>query len=116
MGATYVRVPTIQAARNMKERILRLTGERALVVVSRDDDPNLSSDSLSKQKTSELIEQFAGETGVGATSWIIGVGMLGEGVSINRLKYRIHATNIRAPLSFIQDLGRLLRRFPNEEP
>ena len=114
--ATYVRVPTIQAARKMKERILRLTGERALVVVSKDDDPNSSSNSLSKQKSSELIEQFAAEAGVGATSWIIGVGMLGEGVSINRLKYRIHATNIRAALSFIQDLGRLLRRFPDEEP
>lgn len=42
--------------------------------------------------------------------------MLGEGVSINRLKYRIHATNIRAPLSFIQDLGRLLRKFPKDKP
>lgn len=114
--ATYVRVPTIQAARKMKERILRLTGEKALVVVSKDDDPNATSNALSKQKSSELIEQFAAETGVGATSWIVGVGMLGEGVSINRLKYRIHATNIRAPLAFIQDLGRLLRRFPDEEP
>ena len=114
--ATYVRVPTIQAARKMKERILRLTGEKALVVVSKDDDPNSTSNALSKQKSSELIEQFAAETGVSATSWIIGVGMLGEGVSINRLKYRIHATNIRAFLSFLQDLGRLLRRFPNEEP
>ncbi|MEH2244683.1 hypothetical protein [Nostoc sp.] len=42
--------------------------------------------------------------------------MLGEGVSINRLKYRIHATNIRALLSFTQDLGRLLRLFPKENP
>jgi hypothetical protein len=32
------------------------------------------------------------------------------------LKYRIHATNIRAPLSFIQDLGRLLRKFPKDKP
>ena len=114
--ATYVRASTIQAARNMKERIFSLTGERALVVVSRDDDPNSNFNSLSKQKSSQLIEQFAKEVGAGATSWIIGVGMLGEGVSINRLKYRIHATNIRKQLSFIQDLGRLLRRFPDEEP
>lgn len=114
--ATYVRVPTIKAARKMKERILRLTGEQALVIVSKDDDPNSTSNSLSKQTSSEQIEQFAAEIGTGATPWIIGVGMLGEGVSINRLKYRIHATNIRAPLSFIQDLGRLLRRFPDEEP
>ncbi|MDB9305569.1 DEAD/DEAH box helicase family protein [Nodularia spumigena CS-591/12] len=43
--ATYVRVPTIAAARQMKERILSLTGEEALVVVSRDDDPNSTSNS-----------------------------------------------------------------------
>ena len=42
--------------------------------------------------------------------------MLGEGVSIKRLKYRIHATNIRASLSFMQDLGRLLRLFPKDPP
>ncbi|HBQ99298.1 MAG TPA: hypothetical protein DD761_12420 [Cyanobacteria bacterium UBA11691] len=114
--ATYVRVPTIQAARQMKERILRLTGENALVVVSKDDDPNSSSSSLSQQDSSKLIEQFASETGPTAYSWIIGVAMLGEGVSINRLKYRIHATNVRAPLSFMQDLGRLLRQFPKDDP
>ncbi|OCQ99345.1 hypothetical protein BCD64_12420 [Nostoc sp. MBR 210] len=114
--ATYVRVPTIAAARQMKERIRNLTGEDALVVVSRDDDPNSTSNSRSGQDPSEQIEQFAAETGHGARSWIIGVGMLGEGVSIRRLKYRIHATNIRAILSFMQDLGRLLRCFPENAP
>lgn len=114
--ATYIRVPKIETARKMKERIERLTNERVLVVVSKDDDPNSTSQSLSQENSSKLIEQFAQETGVGATPWIIGVGMLGEGVSIKRLKYRIHATNIQAPLSFIQDLGRLLRKFPDEEP
>jgi superfamily II DNA or RNA helicase len=112
--ATYVRVPTIQAARQMKERIRRLTGEDALVVVSRDDDP--TSNFTNRQDPTELIEGFAAETGSRATSWIIGVGMLGEGVSIPRLKYRIHATNNRALLSFMQDLGRLLRLFPKDEP
>lgn len=99
----------------MQERIRRLTGEEAVVVVSRDDDPSSNSSFLSKQNPSKLIEQFAAETGPSAKSWIVGVGMLGEGVSIKRLKYRIHATNIRALLSFMQDLGRLLRKFPNDE-
>lgn len=114
--ATYVRVPTIAAARHMKERIRRLTGEDALVVVSRNDEPNSNSNFQSGKDPSELIEQFSRETGQSARSWIIGVGMLGEGVSIKRLKYRIHATNIRASLSFIQDLGRLLRLFPEDPP
>ncbi|NEQ11230.1 MAG: hypothetical protein F6K37_36620, partial [Moorea sp. SIO4E2] len=114
--ATYVRVPTIQAAKRIKERICRLTGDDVLVVVSRDDDPNSNSNSSSNQSSSELIEKFAAETGPAARSWIVGVGMLGEGVSIHRLKYRIHATNIRAPLSFMQDLGRLLRKFPEDSP
>ncbi|HLO52152.1 MAG TPA: hypothetical protein VK211_27375, partial [Kamptonema sp.] len=85
-----------------------------LVVVSKDDEP--TSKFNSRQNPTELIETFAAETGSRARSWIIGVGMLGEGVSIPRLKYRIHATNIRALLSFTQDLGRLLRLFPKEEP
>ena len=112
--AVYVRVPTIKAARKMKERIRSLTNEEPLVVVSKDDDPNSS---FSQRKDpSKLIEEFAAETGYSARSWIIGVGMLGEGVSIKRLKYRIHATNIRASLSFMQDLGRLLRKFPEDNP
>jgi len=98
----------------MKERIRRLTNEEPLVVVSKDDDPN--SNFSQKKDPSKLIEEFAAETGRSARSWIIGVGMLGEGVSIKRLKYRIHATNIRAPLSFMQDLGRLLRKFPEDNP
>jgi hypothetical protein len=114
--ATYVRVPKIHTARQMKERIRRLTNEEALVVVSRDEEPNSSVSFQSSQNSSELIEQFAMETGSRARSWIIAVGILGEGVSIKRLKYRIHATNIRAPLSFMQDLGRLLRLFPEESP
>lgn len=114
--ATYVRVPTIAAARQMKDRIRSLTAEDALVVVSKDDDPNSTSNSRLGQDSSEQIENFAAETGQSARSWIIGVGMLGEGVSIKRLKYRIHATNIRAILSFMQDLGRLLRCFPEDDP
>lgn len=112
--ATYVRVSRVRDAYQLKERILHLTGEDALVVVSQDEDtgPNASA----SQGSSQAIEQFAKETGVTARSWIIGVGMLGEGVSIHRLKYRIHATNVRAPLAFMQDLGRLLRKFPAEEP
>jgi hypothetical protein len=115
--ATYVRVSNIPAARTMKERIKNLTGEDALVVVSKeDDDPNSNTNfSRSKEDSSKLIEGFAAETGARACSWIIGVNMLGEGVSIKRLKYRIHATNICAPLSFMQDLGRLLRLFPNQD-
>jgi len=112
--ATYVRVPTIKAAGQMKERIRCITGEDALVVVSKDDDP--TSKFNTRENPTKLIEGFAAETGLKATSWIIGVGMLGEGVSIPRLKYRIHATNIRALLSFTQDLGRLLRLFPKEDP
>lgn len=114
--ATYVRVSSIDAAGKMKQRIRSITGEDALVVVSSNDNPNSRPNSQSVQKSSQLIEEFAGETGMGARSWIIGVGMLGEGVTIKRLKYRIHATNIRAPLSFEQDLGRLLRLFPEDPP
>ena len=115
--ATYVRVSNIREARNMKKRIESLTGEEALVVVSKEsDDPNSNTNSKSKEDSSQLIESFASETGIRASSWIIGVNMLGEGVSIARLKYRIHATNVCAPLSFMQDLGRLLRLFPQDSP
>ena len=114
--ATYIRVATIRAAYQMKERIRNLTKEDALVVVSKDDNPGSNSVFSQKLDPSQLIEEFAAETGYSCRSWIIGVGMLGEGVSIRRLKYRVHATNIRASLSFKQDLGRLLRKFPNDDP
>lgn len=114
--ATYIRVTTIRAAHQLKERIRNLTGEEALVVVSKDDDLGSKSAFSQRQDPSQLIEEFAAETGYSARAWIIGVGMLGEGVSIKRLKYRIHATNIRAFLSFLQDLGRLLRIFPDNSP
>jgi superfamily II DNA or RNA helicase len=112
--ATYVRVPTILAARQMKERIRRLTAEDALVVVSKDDETDESTNLQFGKDSSEQIEQFASETGSTARSWIIGVGMLGEGVSIKRLKYRIHATNIRALLSFMQEaVETLIPAHPN---
>ena len=114
--ATYVRVSTIKAAGQMRERIRSLTGEDALVIVSSYDEPESDYSFSLKQNQSELIERFAAETGVTARAWIIGVSMLGEGISINRLKYRIHATNVRASLSFMQDLGRLLRLFPKDAP
>jgi superfamily II DNA or RNA helicase len=114
--ATYVRVSSISAARGMKDRIKSLTGEDALVVVSKEnDEPNSNTNFSSNEDSSQLIEAFASETGIRARSWIIGVNMLGEGISINRLKYRIHATNICAPLSFMQDLRRLLRLFPSQD-
>lgn len=114
--ATYIRVSTIKAAWQVKERIYRLTGEDALVVVSKDDDPNSNYSLGAKQDPSEQIEQFAHNTGSNVRTWIIGVGMLGEGISISRLKYRIHATNNRTVLGFMQDLGRLLRQFPKFNP
>ncbi len=114
--ATYLRVPTISAARDISNRIKNLTGEEVLVVVSQDDnDSNSSVKCKSQDDPSRLIEAFAAEAGFRARSWIIGVNMLGEGVSIKRLKYRIHATNICAPLAFNQDLGRLLRPFPSPD-
>jgi superfamily II DNA or RNA helicase len=114
--ATYIRVPRIETAFKMKQRIYEITGEDALIVVSQ-DDPGFDSNFAQKQlPPSTLIEDFSAETGHSCRSWIIGVGMLGEGVSIKRLKYRIHATNIRARLSFMQDLGRLLRKFPDDNP
>ncbi|MDJ0719533.1 MAG: hypothetical protein QNJ54_35820 [Prochloraceae cyanobacterium] len=113
--ATYVRVPKIETAYKMQRRIHEITNEDALVVVSQ-EDPGFNSSFVQKQDPSQLIEEFAAQRGYSATSWIVGVGMLGEGVSIKRLKYRIHATNICACLSFEQDLGRLLRKFPEDKP
>ncbi|MEL6442347.1 MAG: hypothetical protein AAFQ80_24250 [Cyanobacteria bacterium J06621_8] len=113
--ATYIRVPKIETAYKMQKRIYEITNQEALVVVSQ-DDPSFSSNFKQQGDPSQLIEYFAAETGYSATAWIIGVGMLGEGISIKRLKYRIHATNICARLSFEQDLGRLLRKFPEDNP
>lgn len=113
-AATYVRSRNIKDAYRMAERIRTITGEKALVVVSSSDEGSEYISFVNKTKPSALIKEFAEGKGAGCQSWIIGVGILGEGVSINRLVYRIHATNITQRLSFMQDLGRLLRPFPVE--
>ena len=41
--------------------------------------------------------------------WIVSVGMLKEGVDVPQLAALLYATNITAPLSWIQIVGRILR-------
>ncbi len=71
---------------------------------------------LANGRNAQNLADALGKSGKGRVFVILDeVHHSGEGVSINRLKYRIHATNICAPLSFIQDLGRLLRLFPSQD-
>lgn len=85
---------SIQDARDIKELLLRLTGNRA-VIVHNEEDGSL-----------KLIEDFR----EGIAPWIISVRMISEGVDIPRLRVCAYLTNIVEELPFMQILFRIVRR------
>jgi superfamily II DNA or RNA helicase len=64
-----------------------------------------------KPDASEAIKAFK----EGSDPWLIAVKMVSEGVDIPRLRVGIYATNVVAPLFFIQAVGRFVRAEKNHE-
>ena len=60
---------------------------------------------------SEAIHEFRN----GHQPWLIAVKMVSEGVDIPRLRVGIYATNVVAPLFFIQAVGRFVRAEKNHD-
>lgn len=88
-----------QAARAYARLIERITGERAVVVLS--DDVGASA----------RIAAFA----TGSQRWMVAVRMVSEGVDIPRLAVGVYATSAATPLFFAQAIGRFVRaRRPGE--
>jgi superfamily II DNA or RNA helicase len=88
-----------QAARAYAKLIERITGQKAVVVLS--DDPGASA----------RIAGFAESSG----RWLVAVRMVSEGVDIPRLAVGVYATSAATPLFFAQAIGRFVRaRRPGE--
>ncbi|GAA3724291.1 DEAD/DEAH box helicase [Plantactinospora mayteni] len=88
-----------QAARSYARLIERITGERAVVVLSDD------------QGASARIAAFT----VSEQRWMVAVRMVSEGVDIPRLAVGVYATSASTPLFFAQAIGRFVRaRRPGE--
>jgi superfamily II DNA or RNA helicase len=88
-----------QTARAYARLIERLTGERAVVVLSDD------------QGSSARIAAFAESD----QRWMVAVRMVSEGVDIPRLAVGVYATSASTPLFFAQAIGRFVRaRRPGE--
>jgi superfamily II DNA/RNA helicase len=88
-----------QAARAYGRLIERITGEKAVVVLS--DDAGASA----------RIAEFAGSQ----ARWLVAVRMVSEGVDIPRLAVGVYATSASTPLFFAQAIGRFVRaRRPGE--
>jgi superfamily II DNA or RNA helicase len=88
-----------QAARAYAKLLERVTGEKAVVVLS--DDAGSST----------RIADFASS----GQRWLVAVRMVSEGVDIPRLAVGVYATSASTPLFFAQAIGRFVRaRKPGE--
>ncbi|MEV0729154.1 DEAD/DEAH box helicase family protein [Polymorphospora sp. NPDC050346] len=88
-----------QSARAYARLIERLTGQKAVVVLS--DDVGASA----------RIAAFAASE----DRWLVAVRMVSEGVDIPRLAVGVYATSASTPLFFAQAIGRFVRaRLPGE--
>jgi superfamily II DNA/RNA helicase len=87
------------SARAYARLIERISGEKAVVVLS--DDVGASA----------RIAEFAASN----ERWMVAVRMVSEGVDIPRLSVGVYATNASTPLFFAQAIGRFVRaRLPGE--
>ena len=82
-----------QTARAYAKLLERITGEKAVVVLS--DDAGAS----------KRIADFA----TGDERWLVAVRMVSEGVDIPRLAVGVYATSASTPLYFAQAIGRFVR-------
>jgi len=85
--------PSIKVAEYMSKILLKLTGEKPILVHS--DDTN-SEDKISAFRNSNK-------------KWIVSVAMISEGVDIKRLRLLVYLPNPQTELSFRQAIGRVVR-------
>lgn len=94
MPAGLVVATDIEMAKIISMELYRITGEKPCIVHSGVDD-------CCKKR----IEHFTKSN----TSWIVSVGMVSEGVDINRIKVIAYLTNKKTRLIFSQIVGRAQR-------
>ena len=88
----------IKHAKEIADLIMRLTGKQPMLVHSDDENAIRNIDFFAKSDD----------------SWVVSVGMISEGVDIQRLRVLLYLTNVKTAMAFRQILGRVVRRRPGE--
>ena len=99
-------------ANDMADYIEKQTGQRPAVIHGGKDgkkDDKEDGSSLTKDARKWLARYQSKHPNIDLPRWIVSVGMLKEGVDVPQLAALLYATNITAPLSWIQIVGRILR-------
>ena len=89
----------------MADYIEKITGERPAVIHGGSDGEATAT----KDARKWLARYQSKHPNPELPRWIVSVGMLKEGVDVPQLAALLYATNITAPLSWIQIVGRILR-------
>lgn len=92
-------------ANAMADYIEQTTGQRPAVVHGGSD----GEAGATKEARKWLDRYQSKHPSIDLPRWIVSVGMLKEGVDVPQLAALLYATNITAPLSWIQIVGRVLR-------
>jgi len=85
-----------------------IMGQEPVLVTSEALSDGKSDGDFAKKTCDTIIDEFSRSN----APWIIAVGMITEGVDIPRLRVGVWATNVTAPLSFFQFVGRFVRQLP----
>lgn len=93
-------------ANAMADYIEELTKQRPAVIHGGSDDDDKT---MTKDARKWLARYQSKHPNTDLPRWIVSVGMLKEGVDVPQLAALLYATNITAPLSWIQIVGRILR-------
>lgn len=92
-------------ANSMADYIEKQTGQRPAVIHGGSDGESIAT----KDARKWLSRYQSKHPNSDLPRWIVSVGMLKEGVDVPQLAALLYATNITAPLSWIQIVGRILR-------
>lgn len=97
-------------ANDMADYIEKTTGQRPAVIHGgKDSDEDSEGATMTKEARKWLGRYQSKHPNPQLPRWIVSVGMLKEGVDVPQLAALLYATNITAPLSWIQIVGRVLR-------
>lgn len=97
-----------KGANQLADWIEQLTGERPAIIHGGDNGDEGTK--TQKAEAKKWLKRYQSKhPSPDLPRWIVSVGMLKEGVDVPQLAALVYATNVTAPLSWIQIVGRVLR-------
>lgn len=97
-----------KGANQLADWIEQITGERPAIIHGGDNGEEGTK--TQKADAKKWLKRYQSKhPSTDLPRWIVSVGMLKEGVDVPQLAALVYATNVTAPLSWIQIVGRVLR-------